>query len=120
MKRIVHGIFTAMNKKDFSDMEPFMDDHIIFDFPGVDQAVGKKRVLLLLMVILRKYNEIKFDVKDILLENNKAVAIWSNKGLTNDNKQYLNEGVTLVEFKNGKIILLSDYFKDTSFTQSKS
>lgn len=120
MKSIVNGIFSAMNKKDFSDMLPYMDDDIVFDFPGVDPAVGKKRVLLLLMVILRKFNEIKFDVEDILLENNKAVAIWSNKGLTSDNKQYLNKGVTLVEFKNGEIILLSDYFKDTSFTQSKS
>ena len=120
MKNIVNGIFNAMNLKDFSEMEPYMDQDIVFDFPGVEPAVGKKRVLLLLQVILRNYKEIQFDVQHIILEDNKAVAIWSNKGLTNDNTYYSNKGLTWVEFKNGKIVLLSDYFKDTSFTQKKS
>ena len=120
MKNIVNGIFNAMNLKDFSDMEPYMDQDIVFDFPGTDPAVEKKRVLLMLQVILRNYQKIEFDVHNIIIEGNKAAAIWSNKGLTKDHKLYSNKGVTWVEFKNGKIVLLSDYFKDTSFTQSKS
>ncbi len=117
-KEIVYGIFKAMNERDFSNIEPFMAVSIILDFPGVKKAEGKKRVLLLLNAILRKYVEIKFDVHDVILEHNKAVAIWSNKGLTNSNENYVNRGLTLVEFKNDRVILLSDYFKDTSFTQT--
>ncbi len=117
-KEIVYGIFKAISNKDFSEMETFMDDNIVLDFPGVNRAEGKKRVLLLLNAILRKYIKIKFDVHDVILDHNKAVAVWSNKGLTNTNENYENRGLTLVEFYNEKVVLLSDYFKDTSFTKS--
>lgn len=117
-KEIIYGIFKAISNKDFSDMETFMDDNIVLDFPGVKRAEGKKRVLLLLNAILRKYVKIKFDVHDVILDHNKAVAVWSNKGLTNTNENYENRGLTLVEFYNEKVTLLSDYFKDTSFTKS--
>lgn len=119
-KEIVYGVFNVMKERDFSNLEPFMDDNIILDFLGVKKAEGKKRVLLLLNAILRKYVEIKFIVHDVILEHNKALAIWSSKGLTTSNEHYNNRGLTLIEFNNEKVALLSDYFIDTSFTQLKS
>ena len=118
-KELVALIFEAMNTRNFSNMEQYISDNIQLDFPGIDLAVGKKRVLLVLNIILRKYSELKFNVSDILLENNKAVAIWTNQGLARTGESYSNTGLTLVEFENEKIKFLSDYFKDTSFTNPK-
>ena len=116
---IVKQIFQAMNSRDFGLLDPFMEDDVVFEFPGVDPAKGKKKVLLLMNVILRKYSELAFDLKDILVDKEKAIAVWTNHGISKAGKPYSNSGITLVEFRENKIVFLSDYFKDTSFTNPK-
>jgi len=64
----------------------------------------------------RKLARLVFTVSDILVEGEKAVAVWTNKGESVSGEPYTNRGTTVFHFSGGKITFISDYFKDTSFT----
>ena len=108
-------IFQAMNSRDFTRLEQYLEDRVIFDFPGADRAEGSRRTLLLLKSILRKYPELKFRVLEVIAEEGKACAVWTNEGVDIRGNPYRNSGITLMHFTGGKISFISDYFKDTSF-----
>jgi len=111
------NIFKAMNVRDFDWFESHVTEHIAFDFPGARRAEGKRRTLLLLKSILRKYPELEFTVEEVIASDDRACVAWYNKGKSLSGEDYHNRGMTLVHFQDGKISLLSDYFKDTSFTR---
>ncbi len=67
---------------------------------------------------MRKYSELIFEVQDIITENEKTCDIWTNSGKYMNGKEYKNSDMTLIHFKEDKIIFLSDYFKDISFTEN--
>jgi ketosteroid isomerase-like protein len=118
LRTCASGIFAAMNARDLSGLEPYLADSAVFDFPGAGRITGKKKILLFLKVLFRKYPRLRFTVEDILLEGDRACAVWSNQGEDTGGTPYNNRGVTLVRVTDGKIIFISDYFKDTSFTLS--
>jgi ketosteroid isomerase-like protein len=111
------NIFKAMNERDFDWFESHVTEHIGFDFPGTARAEGKRRTLLLLKSILRKYPELVFTVEEVIASDDRASVVWHNKGKSLSGEDYQNRGMTLVHFQGDKISLLSDYFKDTSFTR---
>jgi ketosteroid isomerase-like protein len=114
-KKIAISVFEAMNTSDFSVYEENADENLSFDFPGVDTVIGVKRVILFFRVLLRKYNNLTFTVTDVIVDNEKACVVWTNKGEEKDGGVYENSGMTLFHFNNDKVIYISDYFKDTSF-----
>ena len=118
LRTCASGIFAAMNSRDLSGLEPHLADDAVFDFPGAGSITGKKKILLFLKVLFRKYPRLKFTVEDILLEGDRACAVWSNQGEDTSGSPYQNRGITLVRVAKGKIVFISDYFKDTSFTLS--
>lgn len=111
-------VFNAMNTRNFSKLENELTEDAVFDFPGSKNAEGKRRVIIMLNALLRKFPKLEFNVYDIIVENNKACAVWTNKGENINGEPYFNSGVTIFHFRNNKINFISDYFKDTSFTQS--
>ncbi|OFX27026.1 MAG: hypothetical protein A2041_10995 [Bacteroidetes bacterium GWA2_31_9b] len=118
-KNFAQGVFDAMNMRDFSAMQNNIAENLLFDFPGSQKIEGAKRVVLFLTVLLRKYSTLTFTVSEIFTEGDRACAIWTNKGEYKDGKPYSNSGVTIFHFNEDKISYMSDYFKDTSFTNSK-
>ena len=50
----------------------------MFDFPGTDRVVGKKRVLIFLKALLRKFPDIIFQVQDVIADHDKACIVWTN------------------------------------------
>ncbi|MBN2518944.1 MAG: nuclear transport factor 2 family protein [Bacteroidales bacterium] len=119
MVDMTQTIFTAMNSGDFNELENCITENVVFDFPGVGRIEGSKRVIVFLKTLLRKYPQLKFTVKDILIDNMKACVIWTNEGKNAKGEDYKNSGITLLYFENNKILFISDYFKDTSFILSK-
>ena len=116
-KDLARGIFEAMNKRDFSEMQKNIAENLVFDFPGAGRVEGAKRVVIFLTALLRKYSVLQFAVSEVFVEGERACAIWTNQGESKDGKQYANSGVTVFQFSEGKISSMSDYFKDTSFTK---
>jgi len=116
LRACASGIFTAMNSRDLTSLTQHLADGAVFDFPGAGCITGQKKILLFLKVLFRKYPRLRFTVEDILLEGDRACAVWSNEGEDSSGTPYRNRGVTVVRIAQGKIIFISDYFKDTSFT----
>ncbi|MFK5949403.1 MAG: nuclear transport factor 2 family protein [Methylococcales bacterium] len=114
-KKIAISVFESMNTSDFSVYEDNADEDLSFDFPGVDTVIGVKRVILFFKVLLRKYNNLTFTVKEVIVEDQKACVVWTNKGEAKSGGVYENSGITLFYFNNDKVIYISDYFKNTSF-----
>lgn len=108
-------IFEAMNRRDFTQVAPYMDEDLVLNFPGAGNISGARKVLVFMKTLLRKFPELQFHVSEVLVEENKAVAIWTNQGKYSSGASYANSGNTLFYFKEGKITFISDYFKDTSF-----
>ena len=54
-----------------------------------------------------------FEVLDRALGGERAAVHWRNRGEDRDGHPYANEGVTWLRFDRGRIVFLSDFFKDT-------
>lgn len=117
-KGIAVSIFDAMNSGEFSDFQHNAKEDICFDFPGTDRIEGAKRVILFFKVLLRKYKNLHFTVNDVFAADGKACVVWTNEGEYGNGDKYENSGITLFHFDHDKISFISDYFKDTSFTNS--
>ncbi len=113
-----NAIFEAMNTKNMAVLEPYLAEDVSFDFPGTALVVGKKRVLIFLKVLLRKYPDIVFQVQDVVSDNDKTCIVWTNSARLETSQPYRNSGVTLVHCVNDRITFISDYFKDTSFVNA--
>ncbi len=114
------SVFAAMNSRDFSGVRDFFADEMVLDFPGAGRIAGAKKVLIFLKALLRRYPKLTFTVSDVIMEDTRACVVWTNTGERSDGMAYSNSGVTLIAFSEGEIVLLSDYFKDTSFTETKA
>ncbi len=118
-KEIALSVFETMNTSNFSEFEKNAAGDLNFDFPGADRVEGVKRVILFFKILLRKYNKLTFTVSDVIVENKKVCVVWTNEGEEKDGKPYKNSGITLFHFTDDKVSFISDYFKDTSFINSK-
>ena len=118
IETLTRTIFDAFNTRDVSKLEEYLDDDAVFDFPGKELLRGLKRMVLFFNILFRKYPRLIFTVEDSVVEGDKACAIWSNEGEDKDRNPYTNRGVTFVRARKGKIVFISDYFKDTSFVES--
>lgn len=112
----VHILFAALNCRDLSLLDGYLAEDAGFDFPGPGLITGRKKILLFLKILFRKYSRLTFSVERIIREQDYACAVWTNEGEEKTGKAYRNRGITFLHVKEGKIIYLSDYFKDTSFT----
>jgi ketosteroid isomerase-like protein len=111
------NVFKAMNERDFGLFDQLISDEVAFDFPGVGKVEGRRKTVLLLKSILRKFPRLTFTVSEVISRDEKACVVWTNKGISSAGEAYQNSGITLFHFREGKIRFLSDYFKDTSFTR---
>jgi len=109
-------LYNCFNNRDFGRVEPYISEKVIFNFPGAGDISGKRRTLLFLKTLLRRYPQLEFSVSKTIVENNRAVAVWTNNGKDTEGNDYANSGLTLFHFEEEKIVFISDYFKDTSFT----
>jgi ketosteroid isomerase-like protein len=117
---LANNMFVAMNTRDFEPLKPRLSDNVVFHFPGSKPLEGPRRLILFLNALTRKYKDLTFRITDVLIDEyeHKACVVWTNSGKHPDGSDYQNSGLTLLKFESDKICFLSDYFKDTSFTQS--
>ncbi len=117
-RKLAQLVFECFNTRDFSKVEPFVATDIVFNFPGAGDILGARKALFFMKMLLRKFPVLEFDISEIIVEGEKAVTVWTNKGENNRGEQYSNSGMTLFHFNDGMISFISDYFKNTSFTQN--
>ena len=117
-RELAEAIFTTMNGRDVSHLKQYLAEDAVFDFPGPGRIEGPRRILVFLKVLFRKYPRLEFSVENILVDGDRACAVWKNEGEDKQGNPYENSGVTLMRFSSGKIVFISDYFKDTSFLEA--
>jgi ketosteroid isomerase-like protein len=115
--KLIRLLFESMNSREFGAFEKVITEDVAFDFPGAGRTEGARRTLLLLKSLLRKYPVLIFTVNEIIVQENRACAIWVNEGKDSQGLPYNMSGVTLFHFSGDRISFISDYFKDTSFTE---
>jgi len=106
--------------KDLNSLNPvhlekwFTDESIIW-IPPSKEISGKNRILALFRAIFRRYENIEWRVSEIFsLGNEKYFYQTNSLGNLTGKRTYKNEICTVIQFsESGKIIYLSDYFKDT-------
>lgn len=108
-------VVTSMDKRDFTLYEKHVAEDAELDFPGSETVKGCRRIIVFLRAVLRKYPELKFTIENIIVDEVGTAVVWANKGKFKNGEPYNNRGITLVQIRGGKIVLISDYFKDTSF-----
>ncbi len=116
-RKLAKLVFDCFNVRDFAQVQPFVAPDIVFNFPGVGDILGDRKSLFFMKMLLRKYPVLEFDISEIIVEGEKAVTVWTNKGKNIKGEEYSNSGMTLFNFNGGMISFISDYFKNTSFTE---
>ena len=114
-RELAELVVTSMDKRDFTLYEKHVAEDAVLDFPGSEKVKGCRRIIVFLKAVLRKYPELKFTIEKIIVDGMGAAVVWSNKGKDKSGEPYDNRGIPFVQMRDGKIVLISDYFKDTSF-----
>jgi ketosteroid isomerase-like protein len=114
-RKLAQLVFDCFNQRDFAAVEPFVSENIVLNFPGIGDIQGKKRTIIFMKSLLRKFPKLNFVISEIILEANNVVVVWLNTGVTVAGESYANSGMTLIKFEGEGITFISDYFKNTSF-----
>jgi ketosteroid isomerase-like protein len=105
--------FEVFNSRDLDAMGRMFNPDAEFHFPKTQPLIGKDRILKFLKLLFRQYPELSFMVVRVICQENLAAVHWTNRGMNRRKEPYENEGATIIEFKEGKISWISDFFKDT-------
>jgi ketosteroid isomerase-like protein len=109
----IEKFFQVFNNRDLDGMGALLHSNASFYFPKTQPLLGKDRILKFLKILFRQYPELSFNVARVIRQGNHAAAHWTNRGINRRQELYENEGVTIFEMEEGKIIFISDFFKDT-------
>ena len=112
-QQMILKFFEVFNSRNMEAMGDLLDLEAEFYFPKTQPLIGKDRILKFLKLLFRQYPELSFTVVRVICQENQAAVHWTNHGINRRKEPYENEGATILEFKEGKISYISDFFKDT-------
>ena len=111
----INDFMEDLNSLDIEHLDKWFTDESTIWIPPLNEISGKNRILALFRAIFRRYDTIEWHVFEIFaLGNQKYFYQTTSYGTMTGKGTYENNICTLVHFsEGGKIIYLSDYFKDT-------
>lgn len=112
-EKFIQEFFDVFNHRNLGKMENLLRADTEFYFPKAQPLVGKNRILRFFNILFRQYPQLNFEIQRIIVQGHQAAIHWTNQGKNKRDVPYENEGVTILELKNGKIRFISDFFKDT-------
>ena len=112
-ENFIMEFFEVFNRRNLDKMENLFGSDAEFYFPKTQPLIGKNRILKFFNILFRQYPQLNFDIQRIIIQGNQAAIHWTNQGKNRRDAPYENEGVTIMELMDGKIIFISDFFKDT-------
>jgi uncharacterized protein (TIGR02246 family) len=115
--QIAAALFRAMNARDPAAFAALLAGGAVFHFPGTAPIEGAARIEKFVKILFFKYPALAFEVRRVIADERCAAIEWTNEGASRDGAPYRNAGVTVIELDaDGRVVYLSDTFKDTSFT----
>lgn len=110
---IILDFYDALSRHDMHALERAMWEDARLLFPKTQPLDGRDKVLKFFKVLFRQYPELTFHVQGTIIQDNSAAVHWTNRGRTRKDESYSNEGVTLIQFQDGRVRFLNDFFKNT-------
>jgi ketosteroid isomerase-like protein len=101
-RTIAETIFSALNSRDLSRLDEYLDEHATFDFPGASLIQGRKKIILFFKILFRKYPRLTFTVKETIVEGEGVCVLWTNTGTSKDGLAYNNRALPLYISPMGK------------------
>jgi ketosteroid isomerase-like protein len=113
----VKAFFEDLSRGDVSALEPRLAEDVVLEFPGSrfgGKQEGRRRVVVFLKQNQRLFEGgLLFDVRWAGVVGDRAVAQWTNAGITKDGTPYANRGVTVFTVRTGpegeRIVRIEDY-----------
>jgi ketosteroid isomerase-like protein len=114
---LIRSFVDDLNTKDIRLLEAWFTDETSLWIPPRDPVTGARRIAALFRAVFRMYDELHWRVTDIYSIGEAGwVYLTDSWGALKGGVPYNNSIVTVIRFNgDGKIVYLSDYFKDTSF-----
>ncbi len=109
----INTFFQAMSAQDIGELEIGLDENAVFRFPKTQDLVGRDRILKFFRLLFRRYPRLSFEVKAVIRDGDRAAVHWTNQGRGRKGEDYANEGITWMEWRDGKLAFISDFFKNT-------
>ena len=109
----IREFFEVFNQRHLDKMKDLFSPDAEFYFPKTQPLIGRNRILKFFKILFRQYPQLNFDIQRIIVQGHQAAIHWTNQGKNKRNAPYDNEGVTIMELMDGKILFISDFFKDT-------
>ena len=124
VKRYVRKAFENLMQRDMDTYLASWADDAVFIYPGTmsvsGETRGKKAIVEFWQKFLDQFPSFKFTIKHVCVERigafggtNVVTAEWDIAGTNKDSYEFQNSGITLIEGKKGKAVLVKDYYFDT-------
>jgi len=106
---------SVVERRDHRALEEWFAESAQVWVPPRPSIRGRRRVLAMFRAIFARYDELHWRVTDVHgLGPRRAVYLTDSWGTLDGTTPYHNHIMTLIEFDaDGRILSLSDYFKDT-------
>jgi ketosteroid isomerase-like protein len=122
-KKKVSSAFDAINRRDISAFLSAWRDDCTFIYPGnmpvSGKMEGKKSFEKWFQNFMEQFPKIKFTIKNICVDNifdfvgtNVVAAHWDLDLTNRDGNVVHNSGVTIINIKFGKALLVTDFIFD--------
>jgi limonene-1,2-epoxide hydrolase len=116
MKERILAFMDDMHSNDACRVAAWFSDEGELWIPPAQPVRGHTRIKALFRAMFNRYEFLQWNVIDIMpISANRCIHICESHGKLKGHDEYRNRVITDIVFDdNGKIVSLSDYFKDTS------
>jgi len=107
-------------RRDHAALEKWFIDSSVLWMPPTAPVTGGRRIVVLFRTIFRMYSDLNWKVTELHeVSPTKCIYLTDSWGTIGKDTPYKNSIMTLIEFNaDGKIVFLSDYFKDTAIFEA--
>lgn len=107
-------------QRDHAALQKWFTETSTLWMPPTAPVTGARRIGILFRTIFRMYSDLNWKVTELHeVSPTKCIYLTDSWGTIGKDTPYKNNIMTLIEFDaDGKIVLLSDYFKDTAIFQT--
>lgn len=115
-RKLLSLFMADLQTRKTENLAKWFDERSELWLPPSEPAIGARRILTLFGLIFRRYEELFWEVTAVYpAGERKLVYQTQSRGTFADGSPYANSILTIIEFSPaGKILFLSDYFKDTA------
>lgn len=109
----IRDFFSALSRSEIGAISARLAEEVTLDFPGRrfgGRIEGRRRVEVFLKQNQRLFRDgLRFTVHWAAVAGDRAIAQWTNEGITRSGQPYANRGVTLFRLDGDRIVAIEDY-----------